>query len=311
MVKKALLGQVGDSELRLLQVFKAVVECGGLSAAELELNIGRSTVSRHVRDLEERLGLVLCRRGRAGFALTHDGQRVYEAALGLLSAVEGFRTGVRDLQGELAGNLALGLFDKTATNPQARIGEAIRRFKALAPEATIDITVGSLSTIESALMDGRLHVGILPDHRRSESLNYAALFGEAMHLYCGAGHALFAAQAGELSLARLQRVDYAGLSFHSPNMDAAHRFGLRRRASVTDQEAVATLILSGCYVGFLPDHYAAGFERDGLMRRVEHPACRYDVQFVSAVRRSPAPSRLTQAFLRQLLAAHAAGEGTP
>ena len=70
MVKKALLGQVGDTEIRLLRIFKAVVACGGLAAAELELNIGRSTISRHLRDLEERLGLVLCRRGRAGFALT-------------------------------------------------------------------------------------------------------------------------------------------------------------------------------------------------------------------------------------------------
>ena len=32
---RAVLGQVSDMDLRLLQVFKAVVECGGLSAAEL------------------------------------------------------------------------------------------------------------------------------------------------------------------------------------------------------------------------------------------------------------------------------------
>ena len=42
---RAVLGQVSDTDLRLLQVFKAVVECGGLSAAELELNIGTSTVA--------------------------------------------------------------------------------------------------------------------------------------------------------------------------------------------------------------------------------------------------------------------------
>ncbi len=37
---RAALGQLGDMDLRLLRVFKAVVECGGMSAAELELNIG-------------------------------------------------------------------------------------------------------------------------------------------------------------------------------------------------------------------------------------------------------------------------------
>ena len=104
-----------------------------------------------------------------------------------------------------------------------------------------------------------------------------------------------------------QDYDYAGLGFHSPNMDATHRFQLRRRASVSDQEAIATLILSGCYIGFLPDHYAATFLRDGTMRRVEHPQCMYDVQFVAILRRSPEPSRVAQAFLDALRAAHRKG----
>jgi DNA-binding transcriptional LysR family regulator len=52
---RAWLGQVGDTDIRLLKVFRAVVECGGMAAAELELNIGRSTISRHVKDLEQRL----------------------------------------------------------------------------------------------------------------------------------------------------------------------------------------------------------------------------------------------------------------
>lgn len=55
---KALLGQLADMDIRLLRVFNSVVECGGLSAAEMELNIGRSTISRHLKDLEARLGIM-------------------------------------------------------------------------------------------------------------------------------------------------------------------------------------------------------------------------------------------------------------
>ena len=64
MARKALLGNVTDNDLRLLRVFRAVVACGGFAAAELELNINRSTISRHIKDLETRLGVTLCRRGR-------------------------------------------------------------------------------------------------------------------------------------------------------------------------------------------------------------------------------------------------------
>ena len=48
---RAALGQLIDMDLRLLRVFKSVVKCGGMEQAELELNIGISTVSRHIKDL--------------------------------------------------------------------------------------------------------------------------------------------------------------------------------------------------------------------------------------------------------------------
>ena len=90
-------GQIADVDLRLLRVFKSVVECGGMAAAELELNVGTSTISRQIKDLETRLGFTLCRRGRAGFALTVEGQRIYEETMRLLSAVDAFRSGVDEI----------------------------------------------------------------------------------------------------------------------------------------------------------------------------------------------------------------------
>jgi DNA-binding transcriptional LysR family regulator len=304
VVRKALIGEIADVDLRLLRIFKAVVDAGGFSAAELELNIGRSTVSRHVADLEERLGFVLCTRGRAGFALTGEGRQVYEASQRLLGAVDAFRNDVRGLQADLSGTLQLALFDKTATNPAAHIAQAVREFRRGAPAVDLEVTVGTLTSIESGLLDGRFHVGVTPDHRRSDALRYTHLFAERMELYCGRQHPLFDASGGPITLDNVRDCDYAGLSFHSPNMEATHRFGLRRRASVTDQEGVATLVLSGRFIGFLPDHYAAGFVAQGLMRRVEVPGCNYDVQFVAVMRRSPAPARVAQAFLDALCRAH-------
>jgi len=306
LVKKALLGQVGDTEIRLLRIFRAVAACGGLAAAELELNIGRSTISRHVRDLEGRLGLVLCRGGRAGFELTTEGQRVLDDAQRLLEALDAFRAGVGDLHAELSGTLAVGLFDKTVTNPQARVAAALRDFRRIAPAVALDLTVGTLTDIESAVIDGRLDIGIVPDHRRSDSLRYVPLFDEKMQLYCGRQHPLFAPRREPLAWDELRDYDHAGLAFHSPNMEATHRLGLRRQATVNDQEAVATLILSGCYVGFLPDHYAAGFVRDKLIRQVKAQGATYDVHFVAVRRRSPAPTRAGETFLACLQRTHAA-----
>ena len=242
---RAVLGQVSDMDLRLLRVFKAVVDCGGMTAAELELNIGTSTVSRHVKDLETRLGLTLCRRGRTGFALTPEGQKVYEQTLGLLAAVDTFRGGIDEIHGRMGGELEVALFDKTASNPQARIGEAMARFAERAPSVSLNVHVASLNAIERGVIDGRFHVGVVPAHRASQSLAYADLFGETMQLYAGRGHPLFEADTDALDWADLRRHAFAGLGYHSPNMELSHRARLTRRATGYDQEAIARCCCPG------------------------------------------------------------------
>ena len=90
--KAAISGQLADQDLRLLRVFKGVVEAGGFSAAEMQLNLANSTISNYISDLEKRLGMRLCERGRGGFSLTQQGQTVYEATLELLNALDQFRS---------------------------------------------------------------------------------------------------------------------------------------------------------------------------------------------------------------------------
>lgn len=304
--ERALLGQLDDMDLRLLRVFRSVVQCGGMTAAELELNIGTSTISRHVKDLETRLGLVLCRRGRAGFALTEEGQRVYAETQQLLASVDAFRSGIDDIHGRMGGTLELALFDKTATNPAAHIDQAIALFCARAPEVTPSLHVASINEIERGVIDGRFALGIIPAHRSSRSLRYTELFGETMLLYCGRRHALFGADHAGLSWGRLRQYPFAGLGYHSPNMELSHREQLVRRASGFDQEAIATLVLSGRFLGFLPDHYAAGFVAQGLLQAVAPARFSYACQFVSLLRRSPQPSRAALLFQQCLVEAHTA-----
>ena len=64
---------------------------------------------------------------------------------------------------------------------------------------------------------------------------------------------------GLISRREIRQCKYAGLGFHSPNMMVSHRLKLRRSADVYDEEALAALILSGRYIGFLPDHFAKRF----------------------------------------------------
>lgn len=296
---------LADADLQLLRLFQTVARCGGLTAAESELNIGRSTISRHLKELEGRLGATLCHRGRSGFALTDEGSRVFDAADRLLAAVSQFRTEVEEINDRLRGRLRLALFDKTVSNPKSRIATALGEFAKRAPAVELELHVAPTHQIEAGVIDGAWQLGIIPTYRPSPALDYLPLFDEQMYLYCGQGHALFAqrdASGGE-RIVWSQR--YAGLSFHSPNMDTGNRFEFTRAAEASDQEAIATLILSGQFIGFLPDHYAAPFEAQGLVRRLYPQRFAYTCQFAAIYRRAPPPSRLLEIFLTCLRRAHA------
>ncbi|MGI9134123.1 MAG: LysR substrate-binding domain-containing protein, partial [Rhodoferax sp.] len=96
-----------------------------------------------------------------------------------------------------------------------------------------------------------------------------------------------------------------GLGYHSPNMELTQRQRLPRKATGFDQESIATLILSGQFLGFLPDHYAHSFVQAGQMRAIGTGVLRYDCQFFAIARRSPQPSRAARVFQECLAQAHA------
>ena len=220
----------------------------------MELNINRSTISRHIKDLETRLGVTLCRRGRAGFALTREGEQVFASTRRMMAAMEEFQHEVDELHQRLTGTISIAIFDKTATNPECRIHRAFARFDEQASEVTPEIHVEPINEIERGVMEGRFHLGIIPDHRPSSSLDYYPLFKEQMYLYCAAGHPLFKASGAGLTPEQVRACKYVGIGFHSPNMETTRRLGQQRHATAYDQEAVAHLVLSGKYLGSLPDH---------------------------------------------------------
>ncbi|RBW56895.1 LysR family transcriptional regulator [Ruegeria sp. A3M17] len=296
--------RIGDSDIRLLRVFKTVVESGGLSAAEVELNIGKSTISKHVTDLELRLGLKLCTRGPAGFALTEDGAKVLQAADHLLVSVSQFRNEVSEIKEQLGGTIRVSLFDQCASNPDSRLARAIHRFNEAAPSVQIELSLEPPNVIETMVISGQLDIGIIALHRPSTSLNYAPLYGENMFLYCGREHPLFEIPDRELRTSDLLRYNYVGLSVNSPNLIVGQQLGFKRSAKVQSEQALAILILSGRYIGYLPDHLAQDFVDQEKMRMVLPDETQYRTRFAAVTRKQPEPTRVTNLFLEVLQSEH-------
>ncbi|WP_010487386.1 LysR family transcriptional regulator [Pseudomonas sp. S9] len=296
------LAQVSDFDIRLLKLFRSVVESGGFSAAESVLGIGRSAISQQMSDLEQRLGLRLCQRGRAGFALTEEGREVFQSTQQLLAALESFRTEVNGLHQNLRGELNIGLTDNLVTVQHMRITNALSRLKERGPDVRVHIRMTPPSEVEQGVLDGRLHIGVVPQSGALSGLDYQPLYGERSLLYCAVGHPLFYADDQLLDDERLNTQDAIAPTFRLPPEIQTHYQVLNCTASASDREGMAFLILTGRYIGYLPDHYANAWVQQGRLRALKPDVRFYDLNLAAVTRKGRRPHLVLESFLEALAA---------
>jgi DNA-binding transcriptional LysR family regulator len=122
--------------LELTDVFYFVqaAEKKGMSAAARALDLPKSTVSRHIQQLETALGARLIQRTTRSFALTDIGQEFYAHAVATLVEAETAENAVRERLAEPSGTIRF-----TCSVPLAQLGLAdlIPRFMTLYPKVRI------------------------------------------------------------------------------------------------------------------------------------------------------------------------------
>ena len=239
------LGQVGDYEIRLLKVFKTVVECGGFSAAETVLNISRSTISVHMANLEHRLKLKLCSRGRSGFALTEEGAIIYESVRRLFSQLEDFRSTVNALHVQLSGELKLVASDTISLDERCQFPLVLSEFCRQAPDVFLQFETAPMSDIERMILNGEADVGFIPYHRQLDGLIYHSLYEETCYLYCSDRHPLFAETEDEIIRQGLVNARSVQAGIQSNPEVAIQMVGLQKAATAYYYETRATMIHSG------------------------------------------------------------------
>jgi DNA-binding transcriptional LysR family regulator len=288
--------QVQDSDLKLLRIFETIVQCGGFAAAQPVLNIGASSISEYVSQLETRLGLRLCERGRSGFRLTEKGADLHAVAQRLFGAIDTFQMEAGALRDELSGVLRLGIVEATLTDKNSPMPEAIRTFGRAAPAVKLKVQIDAPSSLEQHVLDGRLHLALGPFPAKIPGLEYTLLYREEQGLYCSSGHPLFARSNTRISPAVLSKHRLAARGYlGARELRMLHM--TEAAASVDNVEGRAMLILSGNFIGFLPPHYAQPWVNDGSLARIDsrHYATHLDFHLIT--RKGGNSVRTVHAFL--------------
>jgi DNA-binding transcriptional LysR family regulator len=123
--------------LTSLTTFAKVVECGSFAAAARLLETSPSTVTIHVKSLEERLGVRLLNRSTRKLSLTEIGQDYYQRCVQILAELDDADQVAHAMQSKPRGSLRLN----AAIPIPPLIAPVIADFVQLYPEASVDMTM--------------------------------------------------------------------------------------------------------------------------------------------------------------------------
>jgi DNA-binding transcriptional LysR family regulator len=289
--------RLDNIDLRLLRVFVALAEAGSFSGAQIALNLSQSTLSTHIAALERSLGSPLCLRGRRGFRLTPFGEATLAATRQLFADIDTFQKRVGRSNDRLVGRLRIGIVDGVISNTALGLQAPIRRLIEAAPDAFIDLRLGTPHELEQWVSEGHRDVVIGPFAKQGPGVVYIPLHRETQGLYCGAAHPLFKMprpDVGEIEKSLFSVRGYRQLE------DLYRVNHPRPSANVIHMEAQAMLILSGRFIGFLPCHIGDGFVKSGEMRELRPQTYQFISQHFAAYRRADKDLPLVKLFVKEM-----------
>lgn len=278
---------ITEYDLRLLRIFVSVVEHGGFSAAENALGITRSTISVHMSNLETRMKLKLCLRGRGGFSLTEDGQSVYRAVIGLFDSLNDFSLLIGTLGKELSGELVILCADQLDNKKQQKLAQVIKTVYESAPNLHIVLDGDSISNIEKLLLKDKAHMGIFPGYQQIEGLDYVPLSSEPIYLCCSNSHPFFNkvdTQISDDDLASFATI-HPGIDIDVAGRKQLEKLNLSAKSYQFDTRKA--MILSGKYLGYMPQSYIQRELNNGEIRLIQPNKLTYQFNISLVNKKSP------------------------
>lgn len=291
--------KLSAADLKSLSVFLAVAEHHGFAGAQTALHMSQSAISFHIKALEERVGFRVCRRGRQGFELTDRGAVVHERAKALLASVDDFDSEMSELRSTVYGTLRLGIVDNTLMDTELNLKGVVGEFLRKNPKARLNITVGSPDRLIGEIANGEVQLGILPETAQMEGLQHRRIYTEMHGVYCASSHPL-AKRADALTVEDI--VEHPFVVRPYANLQELKSFpGAVVGAHASNMEAQALLILSGHFIGNLPNYYAGYWVERGELKALLPEQVSITSPFCVVTRAGRRPSLIVRNFIQELV----------
>lgn len=242
-----------------------------LTEVAAALHTSQPGVSRQIRELEDELGIELfVRAGKRLTGLTAPGAQVLPIIERMLRDAENLRHAARDFAQHDIGPLSIA-----ATHSQARyaLPAAVRDFRALYPQVTLNLHQGSPKHVAQMLIDGEADIGIATEALAGyEQLITLPCYRWTHSVVVPPDHPLLDGSPVTLQrLARFPLITYdTGYTGRTHIDDAFQREGIEPRIVLTamDADVIKTYVELGMGVGLVAS-MAYDEDRDRNLRAID------------------------------------------
>jgi len=174
-------------ELRQLRYLIAAAEAGSFSRAARNLNIKQATLSRHILNVEKRLGMTLFDRKTRGATLTSNGATYLSTAQRIVREFEELNAWVRATRKGKAGRLAIGFYTSfSAGNLRATLSEFDVRY----PEVKLRGFERNRDMLLAGIENGSLDIAIMIGERLHSAVTSRPFWSERLLVAMPEGHPL-------------------------------------------------------------------------------------------------------------------------
>ena len=168
---------MNNLNLRQLEIFVTIVESGSFTEAANRLYLAQSTVSSHIKTLEDTLHTVLFNReAKKCLTLTDNGKRVYNFAKDIVRKCSDLEN---DLDKEFKNELVIG----ASTVPSYElVPKLVAKFMETHPNCRVTIKGGNSERIQQMLVDQSIHIGFIGTADNRQALSYDCISRDHMVL---------------------------------------------------------------------------------------------------------------------------------
>jgi len=164
---------------RQVEIFLAVTRARNFTRAAETLHLSQSTLSQHVRELEEELGVrVFDRLGRS-VTMTEAGRLLEEHAVRIAASVASARRTIDELKGLKRGSLVIGA---SSTPGIYVLPKVIAGFRQRYPGIDVSLRIANSRVIEERIRADEVDLGVVGGHvvRANERCVAAGLLDELL-----------------------------------------------------------------------------------------------------------------------------------